>query len=208
MGFQIAMAPISDEEMKKIRDSKPTGGYNGPTPPPGVYKAKIARVWFSETKAGHPAVKVSFVLHDEGANSVYNGASVLQNYNIPTDPSQKAFPVQVSQLDAFLIALSGGKMGYKEFQEACTSGKTDADPGKRDEIGLPVTQVGKVKITGERVVEIKTKIREWNGKEYIDVHYILDNPTDKEEAAVSTDDIDLGNGEDSSDDDLDSWLES
>lgn len=206
MGFQITMAPISDEEIKKIRDDKPTGGYNGPTPPPGVYKAKIARVWFAETKNGNPAVKASFVLHDEGANATYNGASALQNYNIPVDPSQKAFPVQVSQLDSFLIALSGGKMGYKEFQEAVTNGKTDADPAKKDKIGLPVTQIGKVKVTGERVVEIKTKIREWDSKEYIDVHYIVDRPAEKEESVESTDDIDLG--EDSSDDDLDNWLES
>lgn len=180
MGFKIKMAEVSQEELTQIRNERPSGRYEGPTPPPGVYGAKISRAWFGETRAGDPVLKVSFVFDNEGENAVYNGASTINNYIIPTDPSSRGFVPQINQLDAFLVALSDGKMGVREFQEAMSNGKNDIDQSKKTKIGIPVTQIGSVKITGDKKVTIKTKIREYQGKDYIDLHYIL-----RDEAAPS-----------------------
>lgn len=204
MGFKVKMAAVSEKDLTQIRNERPTGGYDGPTPPPGVYEAKISRVWFGETKAGDPTVKVSFRFDNEGEDAVYNGFDFIQNYNIPTDPSAKSFVPQINQLDAFLIALSGGKMGFQEFQQAMAEGRNDADPAKRGKIGIPVTQIGSVKITGNKKVRIKTRHREYNGKTYVDLHYIL-----REENGASSQKVEatLSDFEDSSDD-LDDWLDS
>jgi len=218
MGFKIKMAEVSQEELTQIRNDRPSGRYEGPTPPPGVYGAKISRAWFGKTKAGDPVLKVSFVFDNEGENEVYNGAETINNYVIPTDPSSRAFVPQINQLDAFLIALSDGKMGVREFQEAMANGKNDIDQSKQTKIGIPVTQIGSVKITGEKKVNIKTKIREYNGKDYIDLHYILrDEAANSKPKSKPEDDFD--DLEDPSDDfedstsssdegDLDDWLDS
>lgn len=211
MGFKIKMAEVSQEELTKIREDRPSGRYEGPTPPPGVYGAKISRAWFGKTKAGDPVLKVSFVFDNEGENEVYNGAETINNYVIPTDPSSRAFVPQINQLDAFLVALSDGKMGVREFQEAMSNGKNDIDPAKQTKIGIPVTQIGSVKITGEKKVNIKTKIREYNGKDYIDLHYILrDEATTSKPKSNPADDFDDFEDPTSSSDegDLDDWLDS
>ena len=163
-------------------------------------------------------LKVSFVFDNEGENAVYNGAETINNYVIPTDPSSRAFVPQINQLDAFLVALSDGKMGVREFQEAMSNGKNDIDPAKKTKIGIPVTQIGSVKITGEKKVNIKTKIREYNGKDYIDLHYILRdedaNSKPKSKPADDFDDLedpsdDFEDSTSSSDEgDLDDWLDS
>ena len=211
MGFKIKMAEVSQEELTQIRNDRPSGRYEGPVPPPGVYGAKISRAWFGETKAGDPVLKVSFVLDNEGEDAIYNGAETINNYVIPTDPSSKAFVPQINQLDAFLVALSDGKMGVREFQEAMSNGKNDIDPAKKTKIGIPVTQIGSVKITGEKKVNIKTKIREYNGKDYIDLHYILrDEAANSKPKSNPADDFDDFEDPTSSSDegDLDDWLDS
>lgn len=208
MGFKVKMAAVSEKELTQIRSERPTGGYNGPTPPPGVYGAKISRLWFGETKAGDPTIKVSFQFDNEGEDAVYNGFSFIQNYGVPTDPSAKSFVPKVNQLDAFLIALSGGKMGFQEFQEAMAEGRNDADSDKNGKLGIPVTQIGSVKITGNKKVKIKTRHNEYNGNTYVGLHYILreeNGATEKKEEFSSDDFEDSGNN---SSDDLDEWLDS
>lgn len=208
MGFKVKMAAVSEKELTQIRSERPTGGYNGPTPPPGVYGAKISRLWFGETKAGDPTIKVSFQFDNEGEDAVYNGFSFIQNYGVPTDPSAKSFVPKVNQLDAFLIALSGGKMGFQEFQEAMAEGRNDADSDKNGKLGIPVTQIGSVKITGNKKVKIKTRHNEYNDKTYVGLHYILreeNGATEKKEEFSSDDFEDSGNN---SSDDLDEWLDS
>lgn len=214
MGFKVKMATVSTEDLTQIRNDRPTGGYNGPTPPPGVYEAQISRVWFGETKAGDPTVKVSFRFDNEGEDAVYNGFDFIQNYNIPTDPSARSFVPQINQLDAFLIALSGGKMGFREFQEAMAEGRNDADKDKESKIGIPVTQIGSVKITGNKKVQIKTNHREYNGKTYVNLHYILreENGATEKKVEANLDDFEDSDSSvttsSSSTDDLDDWLDS
>lgn len=208
MGFKIAMAEVSKEDLQTIRNDRPTGAYDGPTPPPGVYQAKISRLWFAETKAGKPTLKVSFTISEpaDSDNATYNGASCIDNYMIPTDPAEKAFPIQVSKIDELMVALSKGKMGYDEFQDAMTAGRSEVD--KEDRVGHPVKQIGSVKITGDALVKVKTKIDQYNGKEYLHVDYILRNEKNAKQEA--SDDLDLSDDVDTEggDDDLDEWLES
>ena len=215
MGFKIKMAEISKEELKEIREDRPTGRYDGPTPPPGIYEVKIARAWFGETKAGDGALKVSLRFDNEGENAVYNGYDFINNYGIPSDPSEPSFIPRVNQLDAFLIALSDGKMGFSEFQEAMVAGKNDIDPAKKNKMGYPVTQIGNVKISGNKKIKIKTKIREYNGKDYVDLHYILNDSTSKPKKREADfddfDDVETSADTSTNDDDaddLDEWLDS
>ena len=215
MGFKIKMAEVSKEELKEIREDRPTGRYDGPTPPPGIYEVKIARAWFGETKAGDGTLKVSFLFDNEGENAVYNGYDFINNYGIPADATEPSFIPRVNQLDAFLIALSDGKMGFSEFQEAMVAGKNDIDPAKKNKMGYPVTQIGNVKISGNKKIKIKTKIREYNGKDYVDLHYILNDSTSKpkkrEEDFDDFDDVEVSADTSTNDDDaddLDEWLDS
>lgn len=208
MGFKIKMAQVSSDDLQKIRDDRPTGIYDGPTPPPGVYDVKVTKVWFATTKTEKPVVKVAMTFDNEGENATYNGYSTIANYMVPTDPSQSAFPVQVSSLDSLFDALSDGKFSYRDFQEAATEGRTDADPAKSDKIGLPVTQIGSLRITGEQKIRVKTKIREYNGNEYVDIHYILREKASKK-TAKPEEELDFGSDETDtdSDDSLDAFLE-
>lgn len=205
MGFKIQMAPVSQEQMKDIRESRPSGRYDGPTPPPGVYDVKIARAWFGETKAGNSTLKVALKFENEGEDAVYNGFDFINSYGIPSDPSLPSFTPQVNQLDDFFIAISGGKMGYAEFRAAMESGKNDVDPAKKNKMGVPVSQIGSVKLVSEKKIRIKTRFREWNGNEYVDLHYILRNENNKEaKSEESLDDFTDGDSEDS----LEEWLNS
>ena len=216
MGFKIKMAEISKEELKEIREDRPTGRYDGPTPPPGIYEVKIARAWFGETKAGDGTLKVSLRFDNEGENAVYNGYDFINNYGIPSDPSEPSFIPRVNQLDAFLIALSDGKMGFSEFQEAMVAGKNDIDPAKKNKMGYPVTQIGNVKISGNKKIKIKTRLREYNGKDYVDLHYILNDgstskPKKREADFDDFDDVETSANTSTNDDDaddLDEWLDS
>src|SRR5699024_12091735 len=124
-------------------------GYDCPTPRPCVYQVKSARAWFGETKAGDYILKVSFLFDNEGEDATYNGYDFINNYGIPSDPSEPSFVPRVNQLDAFLVALSDGKMGFNEFREAMVAGKNDIDPAKKNKMGYPVTQIGNVKISGK-----------------------------------------------------------
>ena len=216
MGFKIKMAEISKEELKEIREDRPTGRYDGPTPPPGIYEVKISRAWFGETKAGDDTLKVSFLFDNEGENAVYNGYDFINNYGIPADATEPSFIPRVNQLDAFLIALSDGKMGFSEFQEAMVAGKNDIDPAKKNKMGYPVTQIGNVKISGNKKIKIKTRLREYNGKDYVDLHYILNDeatskPKKRDEDLDDFDDVETSADTSVSDDDaddLDEWLDS
>lgn len=215
MGFKIKMAEVSQQELKEIREDRPTGRYDGPTPPPGIYEVKIARAWFGETKAGDDTLKVSFLFDNEGENAVYNGYDFINNYGIPSDPSEPSFIPRVNQLDAFLISLSDGKMGFSEFRDAMVEGKNDIDPAKKNKMGYPVTQIGNVKISGNKKVRIKTKLREYNGKDYVDLHYILNDDTSSKPKKREADFDDFDDVETSADtssdddaDDLDEWLDS
>lgn len=216
MGFKIKMAEISKEELKEIREDRPTGRYDGPTPPPGIYEVKISRAWFGETKAGDDTLKVSFLFDNEGENAVYNGYDFINNYGIPADATEPSFIPRVNQLDAFLIALSDGKMGFSEFQEAMVAGKNDIDPAKKNKMGYPVTQIGNVKISGNKKIKIKTRLREYNGKDYVDLHYILNDDSTSKPKKREADFDDFDDVETSADtsvsdddaDDLDEWLDS
>lgn len=173
MGFKIKMAEVSTDDLKKIRDDRPSGRYDGPTPPPGHYDVKVKKMWFAETKAGKPTLKVALSFDNDGEEALYNGYSYIDNYMIPVDNTDRAFPIQVSQIDALFDALSKGKMSFIDFHKAVNEGRTDATTEKKDKVGLPVTQIGSLKLNGEQTIRVKTKLREYNGEEYVETHYIV-----------------------------------
>lgn len=205
MGFKIKMAEVSNDDLKKIRDDRPSGRYDGPTPPPGHYDVKVKKMWFAETKAGKPALKVALGFHNEGEEAIYNGYSYIENYMIPVDNTDRAFPIQVSQIDSLFDALSKGKMSFIDFHKAVNEGRTDASTDKKDKVGLPVTQIGSLKITGDQIIRVKTKLREYNGEEFVETHYIV---REERSNVTADDDLDTSDFADDidDDDDLDALL--
>lgn len=203
MGFKIKMAEVSTDDLQKIRDDRPSGRYDGPTPPPGHYEVKVNKMWFAETKTGKPTLKVALAFDNDGEEALYNGYSYIDNYMIPVDNTERAFPIQVSQIDSLFNALSKGKMSFIDFHKAVTEGRTDASTEKKDKVGLPVTQIGSLKLNGEQKIRVKTKLREYNGEEYVSTHYVVR----EERSNITTDnDLDLGGLADDGDDDLDALL--
>lgn len=213
MGFSLPIARVKNDEIDKaISDSRQGQRYTGPTPPPGVYRAKIKKVFTKETKTGKAAINVLFEINETGDNEVYNGAGIFNMYLIPSDPSEKAFPYQISNLDSMIHALSNGTMGYKEFQEAALAEKVvlkdpqKYDPSKNNEI----TKIGTLKITGEAEANIKLKMDEYNGKERAILDFIVEDKVEKKAKAADYDDDPFGEtgatGSDDSDADFNDWL--
>lgn len=162
-----------------------------------------------ESKAGKPALNVLFVLVDDGDNAVYNGCSIFSWYSIPVDPSERSFAIQVSSLDDMLMSLSGGTLSYADFVKIANEGKivlakpNEYDPTKNNE----VTKIGPLKITGEQEATVYTKMGSYNGKEKVELHYLVDVPTGKTAAAAPpVDDAVFGNDDDDSDEDFDNWM--
>lgn len=203
MGFKIKMAEVSTDDLQKIRDDRPSGRYDGPTPPPGHYDVKVKKMWFAETKTGKPTLKVALAFDNDGEEALYNGYSYIDNYMIPVDNTERAFPIQVSQIDSLFNALSKGKMSFIDFHKAVNEGRTDASTEKKDKVGLPVTQIGSLKLNGEQKIRVKTKLREYNGEEYVSTHYIV---REERSNITSNDDFDTSGLADDGDDDLDALL--
>lgn len=189
MGFSIPIARLKNEDIDStLSEARAGSRYEGPTPPPGVYNAKIKKVWYKETRTGKPALNVLFVIDEQNENKVYNGAGIFNMYLIPADPTSPAFSIQMSQLDSFVMALSNGTMGYKGFQEAAHGEKIilkepqKYDPSKNNEI----KQIGKLVVTGEQTANIKAKMETYDGKERASVHYLVDVPTASKAEASAT----------------------
>lgn len=209
MGFSIPITRVKSDDIDNAIKEARQGAYTGPTPPPGAYRAQIKKVFTRESKAGKPALNVLFVLVDDGDNAVYNGCSIFSWYSIPVDPSERSFAIQVSSLDDMLMSLSGGTLSYADFVKIANDGKivlakpNEYDPTKNNE----VTKIGPLKITGEQEATVYTKMGSYNGKEKVELHYLVDVPTGKTAAAAPpVDDAVFGNDDDDSDEDFDNWM--
>lgn len=212
MAFKFNIARADDTTIDKAIESARSGGrYEGPTPPEGVYKTKIKKVWFRETKTGRPAINALFEIDETGDKAIYNGAGTFRLYLIPEDATDKNFSYFVSNIDALVMSLSNGTMDYKAFADVVRAGKVILkdpeayDPSKNNEI----IKFGNLRITGDQKATVKLEMgKPYNGVSRPEVVRLHDVPTKKSKNA----DLDAEGYETiavtDSTDDFDEWLES
>lgn len=202
MAFKIQMADVSKQEAQQIRDERGSfTPYDGPVPPPDIYRVQVDGMWVGESRTGKPMFKVAFkIAEPDGSDkAVYNGASTIENYLIPQNPSDNGYVPQVDRLDALFAALSGGQSGIAEASEAMNAGRIGT--GEEEKLGTRITQVGKVKVGNAKPFKAKTKFNTYNGEERLAIHYILN---DFDGNNTSNDDLDVESGGD--DENLDDIL--
>lgn len=171
MALKFNLVAIDKEDVKKAEERGRR--YDGPTPPPDVYNVVLKSVWFSQTKAGKDTIRFRVEIKETGDKEIYNGCSIFNSMMLPIDKSEKAYPIQVSQLNDFVKAASGGKVNLIEFASWLTEGKIKH--GKKDKVGVPVEQIGRIKFDGSQEFVVKTKLGD-NQKNpdnpYVEIHYI------------------------------------
>jgi hypothetical protein len=166
--------------------------YSGPTPPPDVYNVKLIKLFSSEDRNGNPRLVATLQIEETGDKAVYNGARIFDNLAIPADPGYEHFAIQVNVLNSFLVAASGGSYTIDDFVKDANAGKiaTDGETQNGDPI---VKSIGKFHVEKAKDIKVKTKLRSWNGTEYVNVHYyITDGITvggSSDEGDASADDI-------------------
>lgn len=198
---------LKNVSAKDVEDARKDfgGGYDGPPAPPGLYNAAVKQLWFRQTKSGKDMIVAHLKLQNEGDAAEYNGLNLWYNMLIPGDPSDRAFTMQMKNIDDFFRAASGGKMDVQDFVDAAKAGKIltgESDNKKGEEI----TQVGKLKIEKAQDMTVKTKIETYNGEERTQLHWIDTSKLNK--ADSDDDDVDADDDVDMDDDyDIDQMMD-
>lgn len=203
MALKFNLKNVSKDDIEEARKDFSAGRYEGPLPPPDLYNVKVTKLWSGENKGGDTIV-ARLQFDNEGPKKEYNGFSILHNMGIPDDPKHKNFAIRMKSLDDFFRSVTGGKMDIEGFVAAANAGKIIA--GDSEKMGDVITQIGKFKIENAKDITIKTKPKtEYNGKEYINVHYIDTRNVAKQDEEDYDDDVDDVDTDD--DDDIDNMLE-
>lgn len=97
-------------EAAQVKAAEGLGQYTGPTPPPGVYAAKIKTLQIKPTKNGDKTMLVSVIEFDAprgDENAKYNGYPIFHRLVIPEDMSEDWIDLKVGQINRLLDAISG-----------------------------------------------------------------------------------------------------
>jgi hypothetical protein len=127
------------------------GFYDGPVPPPSVYRARISEVVYKTFGTGSTGLRLTLDIDDPRKEKVqYKGARMWENL---VDSEGSIFRVK-----QFLSAI--GATG-KDWANTVT----DSD-GK-------VTKIGKVRITDDMLIRVRTKIGNYQGNPKAEVAAFL-----------------------------------
>lgn len=152
-----------------VDDYEGDGFYEGPVPPPSVYRLKVVEILFKTFSTGAQGLRVTLDVDDPRQEKAqYKGARFWENI---VDGEASLFRVK-----QFLNAI--GATG-KDWAKTVT----DSDD--------KVTAIGKVKITDRLYIRAKTKYRTYNGEQQAEVAQFLPlGDTDDDDATddSSTDD--------------------
>lgn len=175
MAFKVKLDRVTDNDINEAKAEAATSGrYTGPTPPDGVYKAKVQGLSHKITKTGKDMIVALITLTgNEGEEEVYNGAPIFANYLLPVDPENKGYAIQITQLDSLMRALSKGTFTFNDFRDALNSDRIQMEEGK-GKMGDKINQIGRLKLPSESTFEIKTKLSTYNDRTSAGLHYILD----------------------------------
>ncbi|WGH22073.1 hypothetical protein [Gordonia phage MerCougar] len=101
-------------EAAKVEAATGFANYTGPTPPPGVYAAKIKQLQIRETKGGENKPKkpmlvaiIEFEAPKSHENSAYNGFAIFHRLVIPESMEEDYIDLKVGQINRLLDAISG-----------------------------------------------------------------------------------------------------
>lgn len=154
-----------------VDDYEGDGFYEGPVPPPSVYRMKVVEVLYKTFSTGSAGLRLTLDVDDPRAEKAqYKGARVWENI---VDGEASLFRVK-----QFLNAIgASGKDWAKTV--------TDNDD--------KVTAIGKVKINDRLYIRAKTKYRTYNGEQQFEVAQFLplgQDDDDDNDATDSTNDND------------------
>lgn len=186
--FNLEVDKKAVEEAKQDRG----GRYTGPTPQPDLYKVKLKEIISSTDKNDNPILNAVLEINETGDKEVYNGCGIYYRLNIPVDKTYQYYTIQVNVLQDFLQAAFG--MDILEFGKLASAGKIltrDKQTRNGDDL---IKSIGKYKVDSANEFVIKTKNSEYNGKTYVNVHYIDLDATETPNSSDS-DDVDFDDDE-------------
>lgn len=131
--------------------------YDGPIPPAGIYSCVLKKLWLTENKNGEQMLKgVLEIAEDDKEKKQFNGYGIWFNQNVTEQgaPYVKQF-------------LAGIGATWKEFYEKTVTADDE------DNVGLPVTKIGKIKIDGDTEVRVQGKRGKWDGEVRLEVRSFL-----------------------------------
>ncbi|QAU07309.1 hypothetical protein SEA_NOSILAM_66 [Gordonia phage NosilaM] len=101
-------------EAAKVEAATGFANYTGPTPPPGVYAAKIKQLQIKETKGSEDKPKkpmlvaiIEFEAPKSHDNSIYNGFAIFHRLVIPESMEEDYIDLKVGQINRLFDAISG-----------------------------------------------------------------------------------------------------
>lgn len=201
MALKFNLTAINDSVVKEAAEAVGSGSrYDGPPPPPDTYNVLVKKAWFAKTKSGKDIIKYLAEVKETGDKATYNGYGIFSNLNLPMDPSDRYYAVQVHSLNEFVRAMSKDKIGLVEFAGALSEGKTKT--GDMDKVGSPIQQVGKLKFDGSQEFVVKTSMNDNPNNPsnpYVNVSYIVSKANEEPETIVEEEDDDV-DGFDEADD--------
>lgn len=97
-------------EAAKVKAAEGLGQYTGPTPPPGVYAAKIKNLQVQPTRKGDKTMLVAIIEFEapkNDDNAKYNGFAIFHRLVIPESMDEEWIDLKVGQINRLLDAISG-----------------------------------------------------------------------------------------------------
>lgn len=97
-------------EAAKVKAAEGLGQYTGPTPPPGVYAAKVKTLQVKPTRKGDKTMLVAVIEFEapkNDANAKYNGFAIFHRLVIPESMDEEWIDLKVGQINRLFDAISG-----------------------------------------------------------------------------------------------------
>lgn len=97
-------------EAAKVKAAEGLGQYTGPTPPAGVYAAKVKSLGIRPTKKGDKTMitaVIEFEAPKNDENAKYNGFAIFHRLVIPESMDEEWIDLKVGQINRLLDAISG-----------------------------------------------------------------------------------------------------
>lgn len=97
-------------EAAKVKAAEGLGQYTGPTPPPGVYAAKVKTLQVKPTRKGDKTMLVAVIEFEapkNDANAKYNGFAIFHRLVIPESMDEEWIDLKVGQINRLFDAIGG-----------------------------------------------------------------------------------------------------
>lgn len=160
--------------------------YDGPPPPSGRYRTKLAGLTLDEDKDGKNQITARLVVNEpaqlgDKANpsAKFNGFTFWHRVVLPTDPSDQYYNIQVKALEELTREVTGGYHGALDlFTIATTKGlDTEAKTNRDGKTIVHIVKIGVAEINIGRPIEVNSKLSKTvnahTGFNYANVSYLV-----------------------------------